>query len=61
VSEREHDDHAGGEQEQRPAGGAEGAGEQELSQHPERSRDRVRELHADEPERAEEREQDGTF
>jgi hypothetical protein len=44
VSEREND-HAGGDQEQRPAGGTEGPKEQELSQR--RSRDRAREVQSD--------------
>jgi hypothetical protein len=44
MSEREP--HGGGEQEQRPAGGPEGQGEQEVAQG-ERARRRVREVQGD--------------
>ena len=48
----ERDPHAGGEQEQRPVGGVEGPDEQEVAQS-EQTRERERELKADEdrPER----------
>jgi hypothetical protein len=43
----ERDPHAGGEQEQRPVGGVEGPDEQEVAQS-EQTRERERELKADE-------------
>jgi hypothetical protein len=45
--------HAGGEQEQRPVGGVEGAAEQEVAQG-EQTREREREVKAAEAERSEE-------
>ena len=48
----EQEPHAGGEQEQRPVGGAEGAAEQEVAQG-EQTRERERELKAAEAERSE--------
>jgi hypothetical protein len=47
----EQQPHAGGEQEQRPVGGAEGAAEQEVAQG-EQTRERERELKAAEAERS---------
>jgi hypothetical protein len=49
----EQEPHAGGEQEQRPVGGVEGAAEQEVAQG-EQTRERERELKAAEAERSEE-------
>jgi hypothetical protein len=49
----EQEPHAGGEQEQRPVGGVEGAAEQEVAQG-EQARERERELKAAEAERSEE-------
>ena len=49
----EQEPHAGGEQEQRPVGGVEGAAEQEVAQG-EQTRERERELMAAEAERSEE-------
>jgi hypothetical protein len=48
----EQEPHAGGEQEQRPVGGVEGAAEQEVAQG-EQTRERERELKAAEAERSE--------
>jgi hypothetical protein len=53
----EQEPHAGGEQEQRPVGGVEGAEEQEVAQG-ERTREREREVKAGEAERSDP--EDGT-
>jgi hypothetical protein len=47
----EQEPHAGGEQEQRPVGGVEDPGEQEVAQG-EQTRERQREVHAAEAERS---------
>jgi hypothetical protein len=51
VAMSEQEPHAGGEQEQRPVGGVEGADEQEVAQG-ERAREREREVKAAEAERS---------